>query len=364
MEPTIQQHTPPNPTPPIPDASTNKPENKPKHLKRIIFACFLLILLALSVSSYLLLNSKSEEDQTITRSNTVSQNENQKAIQVVPASPSNATTQIKKTDVLDPHALPLGDGKVSSSPKTGYVFSCNQNFRGGGAMHAGNWIHGSTWDLTQKTTVNGKVTWPEAQFSISQSGSNRLISGNGLPVDSESGIFPIATSDPAYQYDRNPNSIKSQNVNLTLPLNPTKATSPTCVPMGMIGVALNGVAIFNALDDSGRDAVAHEVQDICDGHPQQKGIYHYHGPSECLPDQAEVSKLVGYALDGFGIYSLYDSSGKEVTNTDLDECHGTTSAVLWNGKIQNVYHYVLTREYPYTVGCFKGHFTRSLPPPR
>jgi YHYH protein len=124
--------------------------------------------------------------------------------------------------------------------------------------------------------------------------------------------------------------------------------------MGAIGYALNGVAIYNALDDAGRDAVAHEVQDSCDGHPQQAGQYHYHGPSECMPHADEHNALVGYALDGFGIYSPYDADGQEYTNADLDECHGTTSEIEWNGEMVSMYHYVLTQEYPYTIGCFRG----------
>ena len=26
----------------------------------------------------------------------------------------------------------------------------------------------------------------------------------------------------------------------------------------------------------------------------------------------------------------------------------------WNGKMRRIYHYVLTAEYPYTLGCFRG----------
>ena len=44
--------------------------------------------------------------------------------------------------------------------------------------------------------------------------------------------------------------------------------------MGMVGIALNGVVVYNALDDAGRDAAAYEVQDQCGGHPQGSGEYH------------------------------------------------------------------------------------------
>ena len=202
--------------------------------------------------------------------------------------------------------------------------------------------------------MQGSVTWPDAQFQISTNGDERDITGNGLPVDSDTGIFPIQHTDPAYQIDPNPNGIQTQNISFSLPLNPTVADSPSCVPMGMIGVALNGVAIFNALDAAGRDAVAHETQDICDGHPQSDGIYHYHGPSPCMPGADGNNQLIGYALDGFGIYSKYNANGVEQTDADLDACHGTTSPVMWNGKTVSIYHYVLTQEYPYTIGCFRG----------
>jgi hypothetical protein len=239
-----------------------------------------------------------------------------------------------RDDVLDIRHLPLGDGKVSTSPRRGYVTSCMTAFpgsgrRGGpGAQVVGPWIHGDTWDLTQKISVRGRVTWPQATFQITTDGADRLVSrviqGNSLPVDTPTGKFPVAYNDPAFEIDRNPNSIEPQQVILKLPVNPEMAPAPSCVPMGMIGVALNGVAIYNALDEGGRDAVAHEVQDICNGHPQMSGQYHYHGPSACLPNQTANETLIGYANDGFGIYSIYDAQGRESTNADLDECHGRT----------------------------------------
>jgi hypothetical protein len=260
--------------------------------------------------------------------------------------------------VLDIHKLPLGDGKVTSAPQRGYVMSCMAAFGGRGAQNVGPWIHRDTWDLTQKIKAHGRVMWPQAEFRIATETNDRVVSrilnGNGLPVDTPTGTFPIGYDDPTYEIDRNPNAIAPQQILLTLPSSPQTAAAASCVPMGMIGVALNGVAIFNALDDAGRDAVAHEVQDLCNGHPQMQGQYHYHGPSPCLPNQTANETLIGYALDGFGIYSIYDAHGRELTDADLDECHGRTSEIDWGGARVTMYHYVLTREYPYTVGCFRG----------
>lgn len=268
------------------------------------------------------------------------------------ASTASVASHYQSFDVT---AIPLGDGKVSTSAKAGYVYSCQQTFNGGGASHAGSWIHGSTWNLNEKIQVQGKVYWDAAAFSNTVSGAIRAITGNGLPVDEPTGTYPIAQSDPAWQIDRNPNGILAQHINYSLPASPTFAANPSCVPMGAIGVALDGVAIYNALDEAGRDAVAHEVQDLCDGHPQGAGEYHYHGPSSCMPNITKGNTIVGYALDGFPITSMYDASGHYYTDADLDACHGTTGAYVdENGASKSGYHYVLTQEYPYTLGCFMG----------
>jgi hypothetical protein len=259
-----------------------------------------------------------------------------------------------QTDVLDEKALPLGDGRVSTEAAPGRVFSCATQFGGRGAQVAGDWIQGSTWDATRKIQVQGKVLWADARFSFQTAEDKRVLTGNALPVGHATGSFPIARTDPAFAIDRNPNAILAQTLSFSLPLQPTPAASAGCLPMGVIGVALDGVPIFNALDEAGRDAVAHEVQDLCNGHPQARGMYHYHGPSDCVPGSTENNVLVGYALDGFGIYSSHDDNGKEITNADLDECHGRVSPVMWNGQRTSIYHYVMTREYPYTLGCFRG----------
>lgn len=248
-------------------------------------------------------------------------------------------------------ALPVGDGLTALTPTQGELMSCVTSFAKT-VSHTGPWIQGSYWYPAQKVAVEGSVNWI-GDTQVSTAASTTTIISNNLP-DEPSGIFPIQTTDPAYQYDTNPNAIEPQNIDLTFPADPKVAASATCVPMGMIGFAVNGVAIYDAVDDAGDDAVAHETQDSCDAHPQSAGQYHYHGPSGCMPNEM-TSGLVGYALDGFGIYGEKDlTTGKVLHDTDLDACHGTTSAIMWQGAKVTMYHYVLTEEYPYTIGCFKG----------
>jgi hypothetical protein len=258
----------------------------------------------------------------------------------------------------NPANLPLGDGHITTAgPTRGSIYICQRSPGGaGGAFTDGPWIHGSTFDFSAKTAVQGSVSWP-GSVSIVVKGTKRVIHSNALPKGATTGTFPIASTDPAYSYDRNPNTISAQTISWTLPANPTAAAKPDCLNGGPIGIAVNGVPIFDGLDGEDRDAVAHEVLDSCQGHPQQTGEYHYHTVSSCLLKGASThaaSPLVGYAIDGYPIFGPRGPGGKLYTNADLDACHGHTSPVTVNGKQVTIYHYQATLEYPYTLGCFHG----------
>jgi hypothetical protein len=253
-------------------------------------------------------------------------------------------------------SLPLGDGKISDTPQRGFVFACPLPPPGPGAHRVGEWIQGDTWIPGQKITVSGEVAWSTASISVEPGQDQRVIRANSLPVH-PTGVFPIQTTDPAYQYDRNPNAIQEQEVMLELPTTPKIADVPSCLPLGMIGFALSGAAIYHAVDLQRRDAPAYEIQDACNGHPEMRGQYHYHNYSPCLNDNAaegQHSALVAYALDGFGIHGLRGEAGVLLTNDDLDDCHGHAHEVSWNDEKVNIYHYHFTSEYPYSLGCFKG----------
>ena len=254
------------------------------------------------------------------------------------------------------HSLPIGDGKVTTTgAQRGYVYRCNAGGGGGGASSQGPWFNGDgTYDRSAKATVDGAVSWPQASYNAQLSGGTRQVASNSLPVNGTTGTFPIASSDDAYQYDRNPNTIKAQSYSFSLPADPQKTGGANCIS-GMVGIARNGVVIFDALDAGNRDAVAWEVQDACGGHPQMSGVYHYHALPTCLTQtNSKKSKLVGYALDGFPIYNGRDEDGKRLENSDLDACHGRKSKVKLDGEKIRIYHYEATQEYPYTVGCFRG----------
>ena len=251
--------------------------------------------------------------------------------------------------------LPLGDGKTTTTTtQKNYVYVCTApTGQGGGASTNGPWIGTTTWDLTSKVSVEGSVSWSSV-FSQSQTATNLILTGNGLP-STATGIFPIGSGTTAYQYDRNPNKISAQTINLSLPLNPVQAAMPSCLSGGAIGMFLNGSPFFDALDAPGRDAPAHEVQDKCGGHPEVTGAYHFHMMTSCmdLGSASGSSPQLGVALDGFPIYGPYEN-GQYLSNDDLDMCHGRLSPISYNGKTVTLYHYVANYEYPYTLGCYRG----------
>ncbi|MGD0379436.1 MAG: YHYH protein [Acidimicrobiales bacterium] len=254
---------------------------------------------------------------------------------------------------LNLDALPLGSGKISTSPEAGYLWVC-QAPGGGQSVQTPPWVDTSTqtWSLTKKVAVKGDVRWHK-KFKASHRGTEEVLVGNGLPA--RSGKFPVSPSDPAYPYNPDPTAITAHTVDVTLPYNPVKAASPQCVSP-VVGVATNGIPIDDGFDEDGNDAAAIETQDVCHGHPNVPNGYHYHSLSPCLLSKKALTNTtqVGWALDGYGIYVEYNSQGQLLTDADLDGCHGRTSVVRWHGKETDIYHYDMTMEFPYTVGCFVG----------
>ena len=210
-------------------------------------------------------------------------------------------------------------------------------------------------------------------FKMDIVGNTREFTGNGLP-STPMGTFPVQESDPAYSYyhalpaNLN-NSARADTIGIakyklisTLPLEPVFKEIPDPISSLIVGVTLTGTVwhIEYANDDQGNwvNPINALPLDQCFGHPYNKQ-YHLHGYSwKCFPNQGTSgqSPVVGFALDGFPITGPRAADGHMMTNAELDQCHGTTSEITMpddEGK-KVTYHYVLNREYPYSVGCFRG----------
>jgi len=109
-----------------------------------------------------------------------------------------------------------------------------------------------------------------------------------------------------------------------IPVNPVYRNRATTIRSGIMGVAFNGV---NFDPPAPTDAIlkAHTLAplDDCGGHVNPHTGYHYHAVTGCtkeIPQNDQHAPMIGYAIDGFGIYALLDKAGN--SPTDLDACRG------------------------------------------
>lgn len=161
--------------------------------------------------------------------------------------------------------------------------------------------------------------------------------------------------DPAYKnycVECQPAYFPASSVRTFLiPVKPVQLSSTAQVGnMGVIGVALNGV---NFDPPAPTQAILGNYtlapMDDCGGHVNLATGYHYHAATGCTKEVAQSdghAPMIGYAMDGYGMFAQLNQDGKEPT--DLDACRG---------------HYDKTRGYHYHVdkaganrfiGCFKG----------
>ncbi|WP_423999964.1 YHYH protein [Maribacter sp. IgM3_T14_3] len=163
------------------------------------------------------------------------------------------------------------------------------------------------------------------------------ISSNGLP-DHEMmvGITNWQQQVPIKQNYTGDNS-------WAIPTHPKMAEHPlstkTNLLKGAIAVAVNGIPIFNPLNNRGEDANAIGELDNWGGHCGRADDYHYHLPPLHLQDQVGAGNPVAYAVDGFPVYG-------ETTDT-LDEFLGKTNS-------DGSYQYHTIKEYPYFIAGMRG----------
>ena len=146
--------------------------------------------------------------------------------------------------------------------------------------------------------------------------------------------------------------LKENKVAFNIPKEPKLRDDPIrCIPFGIVGVATGGVMLYDAYLPRKNCPLAMEVEafDMCSGHPDPAGNYHYHSHSTCnrMEVCGEPSLIFGVALDGIPIYGPFDENGKQLVQTDLDECGGRVDR---NGR----YKYHITADPPYLLNCFRG----------
>jgi hypothetical protein len=134
------------------------------------------------------------------------------------------------------------------------------------------------------------------------------------------------------------------------PLFPRPAVAPLSAKehffRGAIAIAANGVPIFNPIKNDGvTDTFLAGELDEFGGHGGRADDYHYHLAPLHLQKVLGTATPVAYALDGYAIYGLTEADGSAAEK--LDAFNGHT------GK-DGVYHYHVTKNYPYLNGGFHG----------
>ncbi|MEO5715933.1 MAG: YHYH protein [Luteolibacter sp.] len=242
------------------------------------------------------------------------------------------------------------------------------------APFAGNM---SAWRRKGYLDRDGK-TVEEDQFVpenvvINFTNTHLVMKSHNLP-DHPTAVFP----DRWRMLDGNPNYIKEQDYTWYIPLNPTENTnhvamdannSNRALPGGAIGVAINGVILFNPFDESMEVDAVWRV-DRCCGHPSPMQSYHYHKYPVCVntpwsDDGQSHSPLIGFMFDGFSIYGPYESAGVMAEHSEKNPLNA------FNGhddEARGWHYHVTPGKYPHIIGGFWGTLDpknriRRGPPP-
>lgn len=145
-----------------------------------------------------------------------------------------------------------------------------------------------------------------------------------------------------------PNTIATQSITMKIPIFPALSASHTATPMGIMGMAINGVALFNQYAAGGTPLEGEKAGfDQSWGHPQMTGMYHYHVEPKHITTSKGNESLIGFLLDGFPVYAPYEN-GALVSETSLDVYHGHSSKTA--DFPTGIYHYHVTSNSPYING--------------
>ena len=172
---------------------------------------------------------------------------------------------------------------------------------------------------------------------------------------------------------KTPAGLKSQNFSWTVSTKPTIASTQTSIENKMSAVAftVTGLPIYGPMEgptptvEAYGDPVYNDLLDTCGGHTGYNADYHYHQIFAITACSLEET-IVGYALDGFPIYSNpsykwksgYEKTGnpKSYSFKAYTYTGGTNSLDECNGQKQDdgSYRYYITESFPYVIGCYTG----------
>jgi hypothetical protein len=205
------------------------------------------------------------------------------------------------------------------------------------------WLRAGYLDKEGKT-VKTDTFVPDNVVLIFRGDGFLTIKAKNLP-NHPTAQFPDTFGTQGY----NPNHIQELDKTYRLPLEPVldpdaQATDAHntnhALPMGAIGVAVNGVVFYNPFDAGMQDASS--IMDKCCGHPSPDNRYHYHKYPACVNTPfvdkgGAPSEVIGFAFDGLPIYGPYQSAGVMAKDSTTNPLNGKRPARClltdgsWNG---------------------------------
>ena len=178
---------------------------------------------------------------------------------------------------------------------------------------------------------------------VTKSSKYYLVESDGLPA------HPMMKGIISWQQQVPTPQPYSGNNAWSIPIKPVISKTPMSAKShflrGAIAIAVNGIPIFNALNNRGDDAFLAGELDDWGGHCGRADDYHYHIAPLHLQTTVGKKVPIAYALDGFPIYGETEIDGKIATK--LDEFNGHFDS-------KKNYHYHGTKKFPYINGGFKG----------
>jgi hypothetical protein len=195
----------------------------------------------------------------------------------------------------------------------------------------------NTGTTTSATVPDAIKNNYKSAVTISTSGDNIVLKSSGVPdhVTPYWGVGNALYEAQIAGRNLTPGSLQSQTFVMTIPASPVAATTKEATSLGPIGMALNGVAIYNDREGGNVpvDADVLKSFDRAGGHGGPGALYHYHFDGDFT--SKDDAKLIGFLRDGFPIYGRKDRDGTYPSNLDANGGHVGVTADYPNG----IYHY-------------------------
>jgi len=217
------------------------------------------------------------------------------------------------------------------------------------------WLRKGYYDINGEVVTKDRFVADSVVISFTK--THLVMQAKNLP-NHPTAVFP----DRSRFLDGNPGAIGEQANTWYIPVEPKLNPSPAAItpengralPMGPIGVAVNGVVFYNPFDAGIEEAIRR--LDRCCGHPGPNSTYHYHKYPSCVntpwdDDGSAHSPLLGFAFDGIGVYGPYEAKhelARESKTNPLNEFNVHTDPA------RGPHYHVTPGQFPHIIGGYWG----------